>query len=398
MGTTSGQKNKIPELRFCGFEAAWSKQRIDDLLTRVSEPVEINKDREYHQIGIRSHGKGLFYKDSVKGDELGNKRVYWVKPDMFIVNIVFAWEQAVAKTTKNDIGMVASHRFPMYQPVKEKLDLDFILFFFLRPRGKYLLEVASPGGAGRNKTLGQQTFNEIKITVPTYEEQSKIADFLGSVDAWLDNLRKQKTALETYKRGMMQKFFTQQVRFKDENGKDFPEWERNKLGEIEDRKAIKLGRGEVISKRDIVSNPGDYPIYSSSVKDIALFGRYGSYMFDEELITWSVDGGGHFFYRPKHKFSVTNVSGWMRVLSGDIVTRFLSYQLQFHHAKLVFDYSTKAHPSVIRNIYTINLPIKEEQEKIVDFLTALDEMISAKSKEITKVEQWKKGLMQKMFV
>ena len=70
---------------------------------------------------------------------------------------------------------------------------------------------------------------------------------------------------------------------------------------------IQLGRGNIISSRDISRNPGDYPIYSSSAKGMGEFGRYGDYMFDEELITWSVDGGGRFFYRPKHRFSVTNV-------------------------------------------------------------------------------------------
>ena len=219
-----------------------------------------------------------------------------------------------------------------------------------------------------------------------------------SVDAWLDNLRGQKTALQSYKQGMMQKLFSGQVRFKDEGGKSFPEWNHKQLGEIEDTGDIKLGRGEVISKIDIANNPGDYPIYSSSVKNNGLFGIYGNHLFDEELITWSVDGGGHFFYRPKHKFSVTNVSGWMRIVSPDICTKFFMYQLQFQHAKLVFDYQTKAHPSVIRGMYTMALPTLKEQQKIADFLTALDQTITAKADEITKVEEWKKGLMQKMFV
>lgn len=53
-------------------------------------PVAVEDDTEYHQIGIRSHGKGIFYKESVTGSELGGKRVFWIKPDCFVVNIVFA--------------------------------------------------------------------------------------------------------------------------------------------------------------------------------------------------------------------------------------------------------------------------------------------------------------------
>ncbi|WP_019488072.1 hypothetical protein [Kamptonema formosum] len=65
----------------------------------------------YKQIGIRSHGKGIFHKEAVTGRELGNKRVYWVHPNAFVVNIVFAWEQAVALTSSDENGFIASHRF-----------------------------------------------------------------------------------------------------------------------------------------------------------------------------------------------------------------------------------------------------------------------------------------------
>ena len=80
---------------------------------------------------------------------------------------------------------------------------------------------------------------------------------------------------------------------------------------------IKLDRGRVISSIDLMNNPGDYPVYSSSAQKNGYFGSFDLYDFDEELITWSVDGGGYFFYRPKHKFSVSNVSGIMRVMKSE---------------------------------------------------------------------------------
>jgi len=70
---------------------------------------------------------------------------------------------------------------------------------------------------------------------------------------------------------------------------------------------IELGRGDVISKKEMRQTPGTYPVYSSSVTGNGKIGEYGKFMFDEEMITWSVDGGGNFFYRPPHKFSVTNI-------------------------------------------------------------------------------------------
>ena len=82
----------------------------------------------------------------------------------------------------------------------------------------------------------------------------------------------------------------------------------SELGVIEDTGIIKLGRGNVISKKDIAEYPGDYPVYSSSASGSGEFGRYGKYMFDDERITWSIDGGGRFFFRHANKYSVTNIS------------------------------------------------------------------------------------------
>lgn len=156
-------KTLVPVLRFSAFSSDWKNHRIKDITNRISNPVDVNIDEIYQEIGIRSHGRGLFHKEPIKGNLLGNKRVFWVKSNVFIVNIVFAWEQAVAKTSSSEVNMIASHRFPMYEPVSNKLDLDFILYLFLTKKGKNLLEMASPGGAGRNKTLGQKSFEELKI-------------------------------------------------------------------------------------------------------------------------------------------------------------------------------------------------------------------------------------------
>jgi type I restriction enzyme S subunit len=140
------------------------------------------------------------------------------------------------------------------------------------------------------------------------------------------------------------------------------------LGELEDARLVKLGRGAVISKTDLMDNPGEYPVYSSSASLAGEFGRYGKYMFDDERITWSIDGGGRFFYRAPHRYSVTNVCGWMTVDSEVILTRFLYYALISAWAGETFDYTRKAHPSVIRTVYRVPVPPLEVQREIVRIL------------------------------
>ena len=166
----------------------WTVCLISDCLERVGKPVTIQADKQYTQIGIRSHGKGLFYKEPVSGKELGNKVVFWIEPNCFVLNIVFAWEQAIGKTTDNEIGMIGSHRFPMYRPIDNRVDIDFLVFFFLTKHGKEILEAASPGGAGRNRTLGQDRFMKSRIALPPLSEQKKIAEILSMQDKVIELL------------------------------------------------------------------------------------------------------------------------------------------------------------------------------------------------------------------
>ncbi len=160
---------------------------------------------------------------------------------------------------------------------------------------------------------------------------------------------------------------------------------------------IQLGRGNIISSKDIAKYPGDYPIYSSSAKGSGEFGRYGHYMFDEELITWSVDGGGRFFFRPKHKFSVTNVCGYMRVDGEKWNRQFVYYVFDFQHQRITFDYQTKAHPSVIRHLYSLPNAPEPEQTKIAEILSTVDQAIERTETLIAKQQRIKTGLMQDLL-
>lgn len=185
----------------------WEEDRLDSFISRINDPVEVKQATEYREIGIRCHGKGLFHKEKKTGKELGNKRVFWVQPKALIINIVFAWERAVAVTSESEQGFIASHRFPMFVPVKGKSDLDYLLYFFLSPRGEYLLNLASPGGAGRNKTLGQAEFARLKVKLPSLAEQQKIAQFLQSLDKKIEAVAEQIEQTKQFKKGLLQQMF-----------------------------------------------------------------------------------------------------------------------------------------------------------------------------------------------
>jgi type I restriction enzyme S subunit len=175
------------------------------------------------------------------------------------------------------------------------------------------------------------------------------------------------------------------------------EWKTSKLHDWVAANDIELGRGNIISKDDINAFPGSYPIYSSSAHNNGKFGEYAEFMFDEELITWSVDGGGSLFYRPKHKFSVTNVCGYMRIKTADLHAPFIYYCLAEQHKHQTFDYTTKAHPSVIRKLYWLPKLDVQVQQKIACILQTIDQAIEKTEALIEKYQHIKAGLMHDLF-
>ncbi|WP_446471692.1 restriction endonuclease subunit S [Bifidobacterium bifidum] len=178
-----------------------------------------------------------------------------------------------------------------------------------------------------------------------------------------------------------------------------PAWEQRKLGELEKDATLYMGRGRVISAKDMSNTPGTFPVYSSSALDNGRMGAYGKYMFNQELITWSIDGGGAVFYRRKHRFSVTNVSGYIAVNPEKINCKFLAYAMSLAHSRIKFDYTVKAHPSVIRSLYTMGIPISlQEQQVIGSFFSRLDNLITLHQRKLELLRNIKKSLLDKMFV
>ena len=175
-------------------------------------------------------------------------------------------------------------------------------------------------------------------------------------------------------------------------------WEQRKLGELEKDATLYMGRGRVISAKDMSNTPGTFPVYSSSALDNGRMGAYGKYMFNQELITWSIDGGGAVFYRRKHRFSVTNVSGYIAVNPEKINCKFLAYAMSLAHSRIKFDYTVKAHPSVIRSLYTMGIPISlQEQQVIGSFFSRLDNLITLHQRKYDKLVIFKKSMLEKMF-
>lgn len=389
----------------------WNNYYIKDIFKKVGTPVKVESDMEYIQIGIRSHGRGLFIKEPVTGRELGNKAVFWIEPDCLVVNIVFAWEQAFAKTTQNEEGLIGSHRFPMYRPISDKVCLDYILHFFMTQRGKSLLEGASPGGAGRNKTLGQDRFSKSIIIIPDIKEQQKIAEILNHCDKVIELKRRLIKAEISRKKWLLQNLLNPKSGIRLPGFDD--EWVYFNLGKngktyggLTGKKAEDFGKGKpYISYVNIHQNHFidetmfDYVrLYPSENQNCV---QYGDIFFTTSSETPEEVGMSAVYLGNNEELYLNSFSFGLRLDDFDRLSpEFAAYYFNCTYFKRIL--YRLAQGATRYNLSKTDLmkqsilipPTILEQKKISRLLIKYDYKISLLEKDLVQWQQKKKALMQ----
>lgn len=380
----------------------WTEYAIGDCLERVERPVAVQPDEVYTQIGIRSHGKGLFYKEPVSGESLGNKAVFWIEPDCFVLNIVFAWEQAIGKTTQNEVGMIGSHRFPMYRPVGDKIDIDYLISYLMTKRGKDILEAASPGGAGRNRTLGQERFMRSKLVLPPIAEQRYIADILTAQDKVIELKEKLLAEKQQQKKYLMQQLLMRRKRLAGFGGK----WRQTRIADIgeivsggtPDTKEPLYWDGTIpwCTPTDI-SSSGKY-IYSTerNITQMGLDNSAASLVPEGSILMCSRASVGP---RCINKVPMATNQGFKSIICYEDFadTEFIFYLISVCER----DFLRLANGSTFLELskcdfenYVTLIPGLKEQKAIAKILATADREIDFFKQEIEQEKQKKKALMQ----
>lgn len=375
--------------------ADWTVCTIGDCLERVERPVDVQADEMYTQIGIRSHGKGLFYKEPVTGASLGNKAVFWIEPDCFVLNIVFAWEQAIGKTTQNEVGMIGSHRFPMYRPIDGRVDVDYLITYMLTKRGKDILEAASPGGAGRNRTLGQDRFLKSKIILPSPEEQRKIAEVITTQDKVIELKEKLLEEKQQQKKYLMQQLLTGKKRLPGFDG----EWTHVRANQIFKNVTDKKHDGTL----EVLSATQDRGIIPRSQVDIDI--KYA----EESLTGYKKVVKGNFVISLRSFQGGIEYSEYTGIVSPAYTVLTSIYPIEDNYYKQFFksaDYINRLNIAVygIRDGKQISYddfgrikipyPPLDEQKAIATVLATADKEIEILKQTIEQEKQKKKALMQ----
>ena len=315
-------------------------------------------DGDIETYGV-NYGDILFQRSSETLEDVGQANVYLdSKPAVFGGFVIR--------------GKSKSNYYPM-----------FFRYLLASPTARKKIIVKGAGAQHFN--IGQDGLSKVCLNIPSIQEQEKIAKLFECIDTRIatqnkiiEDLKKLKSAIRTHI-------------FKTIQDTWFL------LSELAANGTVNLKRGNIIPKHEY-TNTYCYPVYSSSVQNDGLMGYHDSYMFDTELVTWSIDGGGNFFYRPKHKYNITNVSGYILLDETLFNYRFVSEALSWQHSFMVFDYQTKAHPSVILSLYKLPNISLMVQERIANVFELLDNKIQNETHIMKNYQSQKQYLLRQMFI
>jgi type I restriction enzyme S subunit len=149
----------------------------------VRRPVEIELDGEYPELGVRAFGNGVFHKPTLLGADLDWQKLFRIEPGDLIVSNIKAWEGAIAVTSEQDRGRVASHRYITCVPQQDLATAEFLCFYLLTDEGLDQIQTASPGSADRNRTLAMKRLEQIHVPLPRIEKQRQFAALQAKAQA-----------------------------------------------------------------------------------------------------------------------------------------------------------------------------------------------------------------------
>lgn len=415
------EMSNVPKLRFKEFSGDWEEKKLGEVSVLTSSKRVYLSD--YTTFGIP------FY----RGKEISEIKLGIVPKDILYISQE-AYDEYKSKfgvphigdiliTAVGTLGNVL--RINDNSPFYFK-DGNLIWIKDIQENSAFLERLLEVNSEDINKTsigstqraLTMVELRKLKFIFPSKQEQEKIASFLTAVDNKIEKLTKKESLLQQYKKGVMQKLFSQELRFKDDNGKEFPEWEEKKLGDIGTFQTSSIDKLSRDSEENVflVNYMNVYKhekINQDTIKTFQLVTAK-----DNQIKTCNLKKGDILF-TPSSE--TPDDIGHSVVIFEDLENAVFSYHLMRFRPKISIDILYSHYfcniPSILNQLsklatgstrFTISiksfssvivqLPCIEEQTKIANFLSTIDKKIEMISKEIEKAKEFKKGLLQQMFV
>lgn len=386
-----------PKLRFPEFEGDWKSIKLENIASKIgSGKTPLGGDKVYQTEGIP-----FIRSQNVNSDQL-------ILDDTFIPLEVHK-SMNTSKVIANDIllnitgasigrscvvpndfieGNVNQHVCIIRIKNEKQIFIQKIISSNIGQKLIYETQT----GSGR-EGLNFESIKKFKINIPSLPEQQKIADYLSTVDNKINLLEEKKAQLGLYKKAMMQKLFAQEIRFKPSEAEAleaYPEWEEKRLGEISKITTGKLDANAMIPD-------GEYRFYTCAKE----YYKIDKYAFDCEALLISGNGANvGYIHHYNGKFNAYQRTYVLTDLAQNF--EFIKYQLdQFLHIRISREKKEGNTPYIVLSTLTemlLKIPIKQEQQKIADFLSAIDASIEKVTEQISQTQSFKKAMLQQMFV
>ena len=387
-----------PKLRFKTDDGSdfpeWNEIKISDAITESKRPIHMKDDDQYQLLTVKRRNEGIVSRGLFCGKNILVKNYYQVKQGDYIISKRQIVHGANGIVSAELDGAIVSNEY-MVLSNSDVLLMDYLALYSMTKKMYHKFYISSYGVDIEKMFFNIDDWKKKTIYVPCLEEQKKIVMFLHTIDVVIDKQKAIVALWEKRKKGVMQKLFSQEVRFKADDGSEFPDWEKKKLEDVVeflDGQRKPLEAGQRVS--------GKYPYYGAS----GIIDYVENYIFDEELILLSEDGANildrnyRVCFLAKGKYWVNNHAHVLRAMDGN-VNGFICEQLES------FDYrkynsggaQPKLNQATCRAII-MNIPCLEEQQKIADCLSSLDDVIEKQKATLAAWEEMKKGLLQQMFV
>lgn len=391
---SKAKQSLTPQLRFPEFKGEWKEKEFGEICTIKTgcRDTQDRKDEGKFPFFVRSNTVEKIDSYSFDGEAiLTSGDGVGVGKNFHYINGKFDYHQRV----------YALHSF------KSEYLGRFVYHLFSE---RFYRRVYRLSAKNSVDSVRMEMISKMKEFFPSQPEQQKIAHFLSAVDARIHTLEQKKSGLEQYKKGVMQKIFSQEIRFKNDDGSAFVEWETLPLKEVFNR-----------SKEKNVNNEFNLVLTNSATKGIVSQNDY----FDKDIANSSNLGGYYvvkkddFIYNPRisqsapvgplnrNKLKKGVMSPLYTVLKHikgniDFLEIYFKSSHWHRHMKSIANYGARHDRMNITMTDFENMPIpfpcEKEQTKIANFLSAIDKNIALVNSKIEHSKTYKKGLLQQLFV
>lgn len=404
-------ERNVPKLRFKEFNDEWKISKVGEITSKVgSGKTPKGGNSVYVSDGImfiRSqnvlNGK-LSLDDVVYISEEENDRMKstQIKANDVLINITGASIGRCCKVTADFKNGNLNQHVCIIRPNKD--NSEFIMNYMISD--KIQKQIFSFQAGGNREGLNFEQIKGMTIGMPSIQEQERIANFLTKVDRIIEKQDEKVKKLEKFKKGMMQKIFSQEIRFKDENGEEYPEWEEARLNNvlsipekikteiIEKDKllTVKLHmQGIKVNKNVDTLNIGATVYYKRKAGQF-IYGKQNFFNGAFGIVPEELDG-----YLSSGDIPALNINR-DRIIPEYLINYIGRTEFYKKTENLSSGTGSKRiHEKTLLEI-VINIPCVAEQERIANFLSNIDLVIDKENKKLEELKRWKKGLLQQMFV